>query len=394
MTLAKKIALNTIVQAGSKIISTVLGLLTIALITRYLGPAGFGEYTTIITFISFFAVIADLGLTLVTVQLICQPNIEKNKILDLLRIQKETIIVDEKVQEVLKLSQLQYDENGLNLYYVMTKSTPNDEINKAIYENSPFDLASYKFNGELKKLNSHEFQKFRDNSILKSKIDNTSAIKKNIRDFIIEKFVSNEAKEIGLDKTIKFILEQKSYRYGLIKSLYETKEIIYSKELTEEELTNFYAQNINNYVGPKEVIISLFYFDEFEKAQLARSEIIMASRTGRNVQFGDKDFLPGLKKYIYKDTIDRISKNLNSEFIEQVFKMQKNIVSRPILVNGEYVLVLKLDEIGAQYKPFKAVSDEIRRSIIEKKRIESKNIRIKELKNKFDIEINLLDEIY
>ena len=81
MTLAKKIALNTIVQAGSKIISTVLGLLTIALITRYLGPAGFGEYTTIITFISFFAVIADLGLTLVTVQLICQPNIEKNKIL-------------------------------------------------------------------------------------------------------------------------------------------------------------------------------------------------------------------------------------------------------------------------------------------------------------------------
>jgi O-antigen/teichoic acid export membrane protein len=74
MTLAKKVALNTIVQTASKIISTALGLLTIALMTRYLGPSGFGEYTTIITFISFFAVIADLGLTLVTVQLISVPD--------------------------------------------------------------------------------------------------------------------------------------------------------------------------------------------------------------------------------------------------------------------------------------------------------------------------------
>jgi len=74
MTLAKKVALNTIVQAGSKIISTALGLITVALITRYLGPSGFGEYTTIITFISFFAIIADLGLTLVTVQLISSPR--------------------------------------------------------------------------------------------------------------------------------------------------------------------------------------------------------------------------------------------------------------------------------------------------------------------------------
>ena len=74
MTLGKKVALNTIVQVASKIISTALGLITIALITRYLGPSGFGEYTTIITFISFFAVIADLGLTLVTVQLISVPR--------------------------------------------------------------------------------------------------------------------------------------------------------------------------------------------------------------------------------------------------------------------------------------------------------------------------------
>lgn len=81
MKLATKIAYNTIIQIISKIITTILGLIAIAMITRYLGTKGFGEYTTIITFLSFFAIIADLGLTLVTVQLISQPEANEEKIL-------------------------------------------------------------------------------------------------------------------------------------------------------------------------------------------------------------------------------------------------------------------------------------------------------------------------
>jgi len=74
MKLSTKVAYNAIVQAVSKFIATILGLVAIALITRYLGQTGFGQYTTIITFISFFAVIADLGLTLITVQMISKPD--------------------------------------------------------------------------------------------------------------------------------------------------------------------------------------------------------------------------------------------------------------------------------------------------------------------------------
>lgn len=81
MKLATKIAYNTIIQIISKVIATALGLIAIGIITRYLGPKGFGEYTTITTFLSFFAIIADLGLTLVTVQLISQPNADEEKIL-------------------------------------------------------------------------------------------------------------------------------------------------------------------------------------------------------------------------------------------------------------------------------------------------------------------------
>jgi O-antigen/teichoic acid export membrane protein len=82
MNLSSKIAYNTIIQLAGKVVSTVLGLIALALMARYLGQSGFGSYITIINFVSFFAVIADLGLTLVTVQMISRPNIDEKNILN------------------------------------------------------------------------------------------------------------------------------------------------------------------------------------------------------------------------------------------------------------------------------------------------------------------------
>lgn len=82
MSLTKKIAHNTLVQVGGKTVSTILGLFAIALITRYLGLQGFGQYTTIITFLTFFAVTSDFGLTLVTVQMISGRELPEQRALN------------------------------------------------------------------------------------------------------------------------------------------------------------------------------------------------------------------------------------------------------------------------------------------------------------------------
>lgn len=81
MTLSSRVAQNYIIQLAGKIIATILGLVATALITRYLGTAGFGDYTVILTFISFFAILADLGLTLVTVQMISRPGVNEERVL-------------------------------------------------------------------------------------------------------------------------------------------------------------------------------------------------------------------------------------------------------------------------------------------------------------------------
>ncbi|MCK4539786.1 flippase [Candidatus Parcubacteria bacterium] len=81
MRLSTKIAYNTIIQIISKVLSVIVGLISVAIITRHLGQNGFGQYTTILTFLSFFGIIADFGLTLVTIQIISKPGVDQNKAL-------------------------------------------------------------------------------------------------------------------------------------------------------------------------------------------------------------------------------------------------------------------------------------------------------------------------
>ncbi len=81
MSTTVRVAQNTIIQVIGKAISIVLGLLSIAILTRYLGPERFGNYTTVITYLLFFATLADLGITLVTAQMISQPDVDEKRIL-------------------------------------------------------------------------------------------------------------------------------------------------------------------------------------------------------------------------------------------------------------------------------------------------------------------------
>jgi O-antigen/teichoic acid export membrane protein len=81
MAVAKKIAYNVFFNATAKIISTVLALVGIGFITRYLGTEGFGNYSTVIAFFSFFGAIADLGLYSIATREISRPNADEKKIM-------------------------------------------------------------------------------------------------------------------------------------------------------------------------------------------------------------------------------------------------------------------------------------------------------------------------
>ncbi len=80
MSLLSSIAKNTLYQTISKAISVLVGLIVIGMMTRYLGQTGFGYYTTIISFLQFFGVLADFGLQMTTTQMLSRPGIDQAKL--------------------------------------------------------------------------------------------------------------------------------------------------------------------------------------------------------------------------------------------------------------------------------------------------------------------------
>lgn len=82
MSLTRAVAKNTIIQVVGKGVSTLLGLLVVAMIGRHLGADGFGQYTTVTTYLQFFGILVDFGLVLVTVQMISAHHTDENRVIN------------------------------------------------------------------------------------------------------------------------------------------------------------------------------------------------------------------------------------------------------------------------------------------------------------------------
>ncbi len=68
MSVARKILYNTFSQIIGKAAIAILGIVTIKMLTNYLGDCGYGQYTTAFEFIAFFGIVADMGLYTVGVR--------------------------------------------------------------------------------------------------------------------------------------------------------------------------------------------------------------------------------------------------------------------------------------------------------------------------------------
>ncbi len=71
----RRIGFNTGIQVVGKVVSLILGVVTVGFLTRYLGQVGFGNYTLVFAYLSFFGIIADCGLQLTMVRELAQKKL-------------------------------------------------------------------------------------------------------------------------------------------------------------------------------------------------------------------------------------------------------------------------------------------------------------------------------
>lgn len=79
MSLTRSIAKNTLLHAAGKFAGALIGLVIVGLITRYLGTAGYGYYTTVFAYLFFFTTLGDLGLYLISVNELGRADVDQKK---------------------------------------------------------------------------------------------------------------------------------------------------------------------------------------------------------------------------------------------------------------------------------------------------------------------------
>jgi len=82
MSLTRSIAKNTTIQIVGKVISTLLGLVAVAIMTRALGVEKFGWYVTATGFLQFVGILSDFGFTIITAKMLSEPEFDKTKLLN------------------------------------------------------------------------------------------------------------------------------------------------------------------------------------------------------------------------------------------------------------------------------------------------------------------------
>lgn len=81
MNVPQRVVFNTGIQLAGRTVSIVLSLVSFAIVTRYLGVAGFGAYSLVLTFLMLAVSIADLGMTPIGVRELARRSADAERLL-------------------------------------------------------------------------------------------------------------------------------------------------------------------------------------------------------------------------------------------------------------------------------------------------------------------------
>jgi hypothetical protein len=320
---------------------------------------------------------------------------EKDELIEELKNYKSSIILKNNVENILKYSKPIYNEINIEYFLKIYRSNNKNIFSHDSLTNKfpEFPIVKYIHKNKLTEINTYRLLKHQIYSIITLPLEDKSNIKKVLEDIIIQEYVSDSAKSLGLDKTKEFLLSKKNYKNRLILDRYN--KYLYNDlcKVNDSIIFNYYINNENKYTGSENVIVSLFYFDTFENAQRARGEIYRTISNGYLKKLNSKDFLTGNIKYIQSDTVCRTDNRYPSEFISNIFQLNTNVCTKPFRIEDKYIVAYKKSEDGLTIKSFDLVKDEIERKLRHEKYLKVKSDKISELKEKYEMEINLIDKI-
>ncbi len=277
-------------------------------------------------------------------------------------------------------------------------------LNNTKYQQKDYDsllnmdsvIMNYIFKGEKRDYTIRQLVHYYKNCPFLLVTNDSEYLYNLLNDIVLQEYLYYEADSIGLTKNDKkYVLDRRNFKNRVILSNYEENEF-YNKagKVSDEEALEHYNANVSSYKDGQKSKISLFTFRDKESCWRNLEYINTMIKNGETHNLCDSVLIIGLVKCDTSITIDFDSTSFLSNSVKQsIFDMADLSLSQnPLENNGTHILVYKVEEYGERTKPFEEVKETIKQNIFTKKYNALKDEKLKQLKDKYTIALNKINE--
>lgn len=242
----------------------------------------------------------------------------------------------------------------------------------------PRTIMTYRINGQTVRVSVGQFIDFYNDLPLRREIDSGGQVVSYLEDLVHEDYAYKKAQESGMTKDRKFLLDKENFRRNVIYSLYETQELKSGTDVTPREIKDYYDTTKNAFTRPIDVVVSAFFFKNKNDAVFGMMHLKRS--------MGDAAFLRGAGRISPHWKLNYTSTELSDSIKSVIFGMRTNEVSRPMPLDGQFIVVVKESESGNRVAGLDEVHDIIAKEIKDQK-IEKKKqaylVRLKSMYKRF-----------
>ena len=207
-----------------------------------------------------------------------------------------------------------------------------------------------------------------------------------IKQLLDEEILYREAIKLGLDKNDIIIKRRLAQKIGFLRQ--EADSVLPS----EQEVSDFYNQNLDKYFVGKRITFSHVYFSSSKTDRDEASKALNLIKTGSSETNFGEPFLLG--KNFSSKTITEIERSFGKRFSEDIQNIAPKKWSGPL--NSEYGShLIFVNSIANSFTPnLEEIKNVVINDVVLEKQNNSTKKYLKELRNKYQIEILAdLDEV-
>jgi hypothetical protein len=221
-------------------------------------------------------------------------------------------------------------------------------------------------------------------------ITDKESLNEVLRNFVIEKYLYAESENTGITNDKKFILDKKDYMNRLILSTYYQNNFYVSK-ITDKDMYEYYNTNKQTFSQCKTCYVSVFTFKDLNSAY-SYLPIINKIISQDGIKNLSDTSMMGLLSYCPDEIIETKNKRYPGTLIHEIFISKINTPIGPLELDNHVKTFVKTKEEGQEIQPYELVKETIEKHLqVESMKI-LKNNKLKELMNKYSVEINKIQK--